>query len=170
MCKLLVNCRIVMQICNDCIAATHKYWVEFELGLENSLFVCFYPNQLLSKLAITHLTKNDRANMKNQKSATLARLSLLRAELKSQKLAGYIIPRQDEFQGEYVSAYAERLKWLTGFAGSWGLAIVTTKKAAIFVDGRYTVQVQNGTEVIGLHAGTHADSRDRRSDHEAALG
>ena len=142
MCKLLVNCRIVMQICNDCIAATHKYWVEFELGLENSLFVCFYPNQLLSKLAITHLTKNDRANMKNQKSATLARLSLLRAELKSQKLAGYIIPRQDEFQGEYVSAYAERLKWLTGFAGSWGLAIVTTKKAAIFVDGRYTVQVR----------------------------
>jgi Xaa-Pro aminopeptidase len=69
-------------------------------------------------------------------------LSLLRAELKKSKLSGYIIPRQDEFQGEYVAAYAERLKWLTGFAGSWGLAIVTLNKAAIFVDGRYTIQVR----------------------------
>ena len=49
---------------------------------------------------------------------------------------------QDEFQGEYVAAYAERLRWLSGFAGSWGLAIVTARKAAIFVDGRYTLQVR----------------------------
>jgi Xaa-Pro aminopeptidase len=69
-------------------------------------------------------------------------LSLLRAELKKSKLSGYIVPRQDEFQGEYVAAYAERLKWLTSFAGSWGLAIVTLNKAAIFVDGRYTIQVR----------------------------
>jgi len=69
-------------------------------------------------------------------------LTLLRTELKTRKLAGFIVPRQDEFQGEYVAAYAERLKWLTGFAGSWGLAIVTRKKAAIFVDGRYTIQVR----------------------------
>ena len=73
---------------------------------------------------------------------TVARLAQLRALLKKQKLTGFIVPRQDEFQGEYVASYADRLKWLTGFAGSWGIAIVTLKKAAIFVDGRYTVQVR----------------------------
>lgn len=54
----------------------------------------------------------------------------------------YLVPRQDEFQGEYVGAYAERLRWLTGFAGSWGVAAVSLKSASIFVDGRYTVQVR----------------------------
>jgi Xaa-Pro aminopeptidase len=71
-----------------------------------------------------------------------SRVAALRQILKKLKLTGFIIPRQDEFQGEYVAAYAERLKWLSGFAGSWGLAIVTLKKGAIFVDGRYTIQVQ----------------------------
>ena len=71
-----------------------------------------------------------------------SRVAALRQVLKKQKLTGFIIPRQDEFQGEYVAAYAERLKWLTGFAGSWGLAILTLKKGAIFVDGRYTIQVR----------------------------
>jgi Xaa-Pro aminopeptidase len=66
----------------------------------------------------------------------------LRAELRKRKLSGFIVPRQDEFQGEYVAAYAERLHWLTGFSGSWGLAILTLKKGAIFVDGRYTIQVR----------------------------
>jgi Xaa-Pro aminopeptidase len=74
-------------------------------------------------------------------------LAALRAELKKSKLTGFIIPRQDEFQGEYVAAYAERLKWLTGFAGSWGMAIVTQSKAAIFVDGRYTIQVREQVDV-----------------------
>lgn len=76
-------------------------------------------------------------------SPTASRTALLRAELKRRKLTGFIIPRQDEFQGEYVSAYAERLRWLTGFAGSWGMAILTLKKGAIFVDGRYTIQVRH---------------------------
>jgi Xaa-Pro aminopeptidase len=71
-----------------------------------------------------------------------ARVLQLRQTLKKQKLTGFIFPRQDEFQGEYVAAYAERLKWLTGFAGSWGLAILTQSKGAIFVDGRYTIQVR----------------------------
>src|SRR6202008_865903 len=70
------------------------------------------------------------------------RVTRLRDELKRRHLDGFIIPRQDEFQGEYVAPYAERLRWLTGFAGSWGLAIVTLKKGAIFVDGRYTIQVR----------------------------
>ncbi len=81
------------------------------------------------------------------------RLSALRGVLKKLKLTGFIIPRQDEFQGEYVAAYAERLKWLTGFAGSWGLAIITLKAGAIFVDGRYTLQVrkQVDTKLIKPH-------------------
>lgn len=70
------------------------------------------------------------------------RLKALRASLKQQGLDGVIIPRQDEFQGEYVAPYAERLRWLTGFSGSWGLAIATLQHAAIFVDGRYTIQVR----------------------------
>ena len=61
------------------------------------------------------------------------------------------MPRKDEFQGEYVAAYAERLKWLTGFGGSAGLAIVTLKKAAIFVDGRYTIQVRQQVDDEAVH-------------------
>jgi Xaa-Pro aminopeptidase len=68
------------------------------------------------------------------------RLTALRQLMAQQKLAGYIIPRNDEFQGEEVPAHAERLRWLTGFSGSWGTAIVMAKTAALFVDGRYTVQ------------------------------
>ena len=71
-----------------------------------------------------------------------SRVAVLRQTLKKMKLTGLIVPRQDEFQGEYVAAYAERLRWLTGFAGSWGMAILTLKKGAIFVDGRYTIQVR----------------------------
>jgi Xaa-Pro aminopeptidase len=71
-----------------------------------------------------------------------SRVAALRQTLKKMKLTGLIVPRQDEFQGEYVAAYAERLRWLTGFAGSWGMAILTLKKGAIFVDGRYTIQVR----------------------------
>jgi Xaa-Pro aminopeptidase len=71
------------------------------------------------------------------------RLEALRKWLRAEKLAGFIVPRQDEFQGEYVAAYAERLRWLTGFTGSWGVAIVGLRKAAIFVDGRYTIQVRS---------------------------
>ena len=71
-----------------------------------------------------------------------SRVTALRQLLRKQRLNGLIIPRQDEFQGEYVAAYAERLRWLTGFAGSWGMAILTLNKGAIFVDGRYTIQVR----------------------------
>jgi len=70
------------------------------------------------------------------------RVALLRAELKKRKLTGFFVPRADEFQGEYVPAFAERLRWLTNFRGSAGIAIVTLKKAAIFVDGRYVIQVR----------------------------
>ncbi len=69
-------------------------------------------------------------------------LSALRAELARRDLDGFIVPRADEHQGEYVPARAERLSWLTGFTGSAGSAAVLPDTAAVFVDGRYTVQVR----------------------------
>ena len=69
------------------------------------------------------------------------RVAALRALLARDGLQGFVVPRADEHQGEYVPPPAERLAWLTGFTGSAGLAIVLAQKAAIFVDGRYTLQV-----------------------------
>ncbi len=69
-------------------------------------------------------------------------MSALRAELKSRGLNGFIVPLTDEHMSEYVGAYAGRLGWLTGFGGSAGNAAVLTDSAAIFVDGRYTLQVR----------------------------
>ena len=71
------------------------------------------------------------------------RLPALRAQLARLELQGFVVPRSDEHQNEFVPARAERLVWLTGFTGSAGLAIVLQDKAAIFVDGRYTLQVRN---------------------------
>jgi Xaa-Pro aminopeptidase len=68
------------------------------------------------------------------------RLARLRAELKRRGLDGFLVPRADEYQNEYVPANAERLRWLTGFTGSWGFVVVLADKAAVFVDGRYTLQ------------------------------
>ncbi len=75
------------------------------------------------------------------------RLQALRQELTHQGLAGFIIPRTDDYQSEYVPPCAERLAWLTGFSGSWGMAVVLHNDAAIFVDGRYTVQVREQVDV-----------------------
>jgi Xaa-Pro aminopeptidase len=71
------------------------------------------------------------------------RLAALRAELRREKLDGLIVPRADEHQNEYVPKCAERLQWLTGFTGSAGVVIVLGDKAAIFVDGRYTLQARS---------------------------
>jgi Xaa-Pro aminopeptidase len=80
-------------------------------------------------------------------AATVApRLASLRTELKSRGLDGFLVPRADEHQGEYVPKRAERLAWLTSFTGSAGAAIVLLDKAAIFVDGRYTLQVRQQTD------------------------
>jgi Xaa-Pro aminopeptidase len=69
-----------------------------------------------------------------------ARLSAFREELARRKLTGFVIPRADQQQNEYVAPSEERLAWLTGFTGSAGMAIVLTQEAAVFVDGRYTLQ------------------------------
>src|ERR1700759_3001071 len=80
-------------------------------------------------------------------AATCApRLAALRAELKKRGLDGFVIPRSDAHQGEYVPKRDERLAWLTAFTGSAGAAVALANKAAIFVDGRYTLQVRQQTD------------------------
>ena len=71
-----------------------------------------------------------------------ARVAALRAELKRRGLDGFVVPRADRFQNEYVPPSDERLAWLTGFTGSAGAAMVLADRAVIFVDGRYQVQVR----------------------------
>ncbi|MEA2841512.1 MAG: Xaa-Pro aminopeptidase, partial [Methylobacteriaceae bacterium] len=82
-------------------------------------------------------------DVQSDRAQSKPRLAALRAELKRGNLDGFIIPRADEHQNEYVPKCAERLAWLTGFTGSAGLAVVLSDKAAIFVDGRYTLQARN---------------------------
>ena len=69
-------------------------------------------------------------------------LPLLRAEMKRLNIDGFVIPHDDEYQNEYIPAYAERLMWATGFSGSAGAAIVMLDKAVMLTDGRYTLQVR----------------------------
>ena len=68
------------------------------------------------------------------------RIEALRAALREIRADGFVVPRADEHQSEYVPANAERLAWLTGFTGSAGLAVVLADEAVLFVDGRYTLQ------------------------------
>lgn len=68
------------------------------------------------------------------------KLQRLRKELSAQKVDAFLLPVTDEYQGEYSAEYARRVTWLTGFDGSAGMAVVLADKAALFVDGRYTIQ------------------------------
>lgn len=70
-----------------------------------------------------------------------AKLNALRDYIKKNGISGYIVPRTDEYLGEYVPANAERLSWLTGFTGSAGAAVVMLDKAVVMSDGRYTLQL-----------------------------
>ena len=70
------------------------------------------------------------------------RLAALRRELAARGLDGFVVPLTDEHQSEYVGGYAQRLGWLTGFGGSAGTAAVLPARAAVFTDGRYTLQVR----------------------------
>ncbi|MGC1351284.1 MAG: aminopeptidase P family protein [Xanthobacteraceae bacterium] len=79
---------------------------------------------------------------RSDRAVTAPRVAALRAELKVRGLDGFVVPRADRFQNEYVPPSDERLAWLTGFTGSAGLAIVLAERAVLFVDGRYQVQVR----------------------------
>lgn len=74
------------------------------------------------------------------------RIQALRAELSARGLNGYIVPRADEYLGEYVPPSAERLAWISGFTGSAGMAIILADQACVFSDGRYTLQLEKQTD------------------------
>src|SRR6266550_5167192 len=82
-----------------------------------------------------------------------ARVARLREVMAARGIDGFIVPRADEYQGEYVPPAGQRLAWLTGFTGSAGLAIVLRDRAALFVDGRYTLQaaVQADMQLFEIH-------------------
>ena len=85
---------------------------------------------------------NDTAQV-GPEGVVVERVAALRAELKRRNINGFVVPRADEHQGEYVPPSAERLSWLTGFDGSAGVAVVLAERAALFTDGRYTLQVRD---------------------------
>src|SRR6195952_1659441 len=89
--------------------------------------------------------------------ALSARLAAFREELARRKLTGFVIPRADQQQNEYVAPSEERLAWLTGFTGSAGLAMVLTHEAAVFVDGRYTLQAAKQVDRKAWHIEPLAD-------------
>src|SRR5689334_21219296 len=78
----------------------------------------------------------------SDRAASGPRVAALRAELARQGLDGFIVPRADRYQNEYVPPSDERLAWISGFTGSAGSAVVLADSAAVFVDGRYTLQAR----------------------------
>lgn len=76
-----------------------------------------------------------------------AQVAKLRAWMADHNLQGILVPRADEHQGEYVAARSERLQWLTGFTGSAGAALILRDRALLFVDGRYTLQARQQTDL-----------------------
>jgi Xaa-Pro aminopeptidase len=106
------------------------------------LLVADQPSAQL-RAALSALLAEERQRLAQRPGDRGARLAALRAEMRRCRLTGFIVPRTDEHQGEYVAARSERLAWLTGFTGSAGTAVVLRDQAALFVDGRYTTQAAN---------------------------
>jgi Xaa-Pro aminopeptidase len=96
------------------------------------------------------------------------RLAALRREMAARGLDGFLVPRADEHQGEYVAPSAERLSWLTGFSGSAGLAIILADRAALFVDGRYTLQAREQVDT-GLITPVHLAEKTAKAWLEETL-
>ncbi|MBD8686971.1 MULTISPECIES: aminopeptidase P family protein [unclassified Rhizobium] len=82
-----------------------------------------------------------------------ARVEALRATFDALGIDGFLVPRADEYQGEYVPACAERMAWLTGFTGSAGVVLVTRHEAIVFVDGRYTTQLVSQVDPSAFRGG-----------------
>ncbi len=85
-------------------------------------------------------------DVRSDPSQGAARVAALRKWMAEHDVDGFLVPRADEHQGEYVAARSERLQWLTGFTGSAGAALVLKDQAIVFVDGRYTLQVRQQTD------------------------
>lgn len=126
-------------------------------GFDPDAWISLLSAQLApaARTALSALLARERQRMAPLSGDRGARLAALRAEMRERRLAGFVVPRSDEHQGEYVAARSERLAWLSGFTGSAGTAVVLRDRAALFVDGRYTAQA--AAEVEGtLFAIRHA--------------
>ena len=101
---------------------------------------------------------------------TQQKISAVRALLKQDGLNGFLIPKADEFQGEFLAPYAERLKWLTGFTGSAGIAVILEDKACVMSDARYTLQLNQEVDSAifetgdSVKAGVHGWLKDNAED------
>ena len=95
------------------------------------------------------------------------KIEQLRQQLISHQVDGFLIPHEDEFMGEYIPPHSERLKWLTGFNGSAGIAVVLPNHASIFVDGRYVLQVQQqvNTDIFEISPLIHISLSQWLQDH-----
>lgn len=89
----------------------------------------------------------------------MAILSQLRTQMQQLGLEALIVPRADEFLGEYIPESNERMRFVSQFTGSAGLVIVTSTKAAVFVDGRYTVQVKRQVDTTEFEIGDLGDAQ-----------
>lgn len=101
-------------------------------------------------------------DIRGETTATPQRLAALRQRLAELDVQGFLVPRADAHQGENVAPHDERLTWLTGFTGSAGVAVVLSERAALFVDGRYTLQAAQQVdtslfEIVPIHETTVAD-------------
>lgn len=105
----------------------------------SELFAPAAPAQIISEIEALRAGRDFGLG---EMPAPPARLAALRVQLEKESLDGFLVPLADEHQGEFIAKKSQRLAWLTGFGGSAGLAIVLAGKAAIFVDGRYTLQVR----------------------------
>ncbi|MBM3569066.1 MAG: aminopeptidase P family protein [Alphaproteobacteria bacterium] len=93
----------------------------------------------------------------NSRPDLSAHLLALRQALIQSDLVGFLVPRADEHQGEYIPPSSKRLAWLTGYSGSFGMAVVLREEAAIFVDGRYTLQVRSEVDTARFQPFNVAD-------------
>ena len=103
------------------------------------------PSPSLKKILSDLLAKT--MNDITSPEPALSRLTALRSAIYEAKADGFLVPSADEHQGEYVPTYAKRLAWLTGFTGSAGTAVILEDRAALFVDGRYTLQAKEEVDV-----------------------
>lgn len=90
------------------------------------------------------------------------RLHNLRKEIAKTGLDGFILPRTDEFQGEFLAPYAQRLAWLTGFTGSAGVAVILPEKATVLSDGRYTLQLRQQVDTGAYDTGNSIETPPER--------
>lgn len=103
------------------------------------------------------------------------RLSALRKAMDKEGLDGFLVPRADEWLGEFVAPYAERLKWVTGFTGSAGIALILKERAVLLTDARYTLQAQGQLnaemfEVVDINEMPLHEWMEQHVDSEAIIG